>query len=663
VDDIKTRITSTTRSICKSAIGPENIFPQFKPLLEAAPIVYAEDLPREVLANRIENATQPPLPYRLQDQYDRGQEHGPIEVISMENAYLRASFYPGLGGRLISLVDKADDRELLFDNPVLRFANLGIRGAWFSGGIEWNPGIFGHSPQSCAPVYVATVSVRDGQLLRMYEFDRKLQSIWQVDVYLPDHSRQLWVHVRIRNPNDHPIPYYWWTNIAVPQRARTRVLARVHKAVSHGMDHSVVNVDYPYVRGEDISYPTNLEGAASLFFLREISERPWIASVDADGRGILHCSTQALCGRKYWAYGSRQGSKNWMDFLSLPGKGDYIEIQAGITPTQTQTRPIAARDSLEWTECLMPLRLDPAHAHHDNYQVACDAAAAFMHAQISEESLKATHQFLSTHTEDPIESFLHHGTGWGHLHEKLTGSRIPGLVFEADTLEEERPWYELLNTGQFLSGTLAQDPESWCVSAEWRAAIGKSMTSNGATWLHHLHLGVMEFENEVLGAAVEHFSKSVALKENVHAYRNLALVYRLQGQWHLAAANYQKAWRLSPCVELAVEIAQFYQQRDHLEATRDFISALPHRYRSHERIQLVAAALALEDGEGQRVREILLKQDFRTIREGETVLTDLWFASHVTAAQKRLRRELAIDEAQRIRRQNPPPARLDFRLD
>ena len=67
-------------------------------------------------------------------------------------------------------------------------------------------------------------------------------------------------------------------------------------------------------------------------------------------------------------------------------------------PTQTQTRPIAARDSLEWTECLMPLRLDPAHAHHDNYQVACDAAAAFMHAQISEESLKAKYTLSAEKT-------------------------------------------------------------------------------------------------------------------------------------------------------------------------------------------------------------------------------------------------------------------------
>ena len=140
-------------------------------------------------------------------------------------------------------------------------------------------------------------------------------------------------------------------------------------------------------------------------------------------------------------------------------------------------------------------------------------------------------------------------------------------------------------------------------------------------------------------------------------------VYRLKEEWNPAAANYRKAWRLSPCMELAVEIAQFHQQRHDLEATRKFIAALPHRYRCHERIQLVAAALALEDGDGQRVREILLAQDYRTIREGETVLTDLWFASHVTDAQKRLGRERAVDEAQRIRRQNPPPARLDFRLD
>ena len=33
------------------------------------------------------------------------------------------------------------------------------------------------------------------------------------------------VAVRIVNPNDHAVPMYWWSNIAVPESSDVRVLA------------------------------------------------------------------------------------------------------------------------------------------------------------------------------------------------------------------------------------------------------------------------------------------------------------------------------------------------------------------------------------------------------------------------------------------------------
>ena len=67
------------------------------------------------------------LPYRMQDRYTRSSEPVSLPALVLENEHLKATLMPTLGGRLWSLFDKDESRELLFENPVLRVANLGIR--------------------------------------------------------------------------------------------------------------------------------------------------------------------------------------------------------------------------------------------------------------------------------------------------------------------------------------------------------------------------------------------------------------------------------------------------------------------------------------------------------------------------------------------------------
>ena len=78
------------------------------------------------------------FPYRFQDNYGREFTGSQPESIVLENDHLRATFIPGLGGKLWSLFDKDKKKELLFKNPVVRPAYLATRSAWCSGGVEWN---------------------------------------------------------------------------------------------------------------------------------------------------------------------------------------------------------------------------------------------------------------------------------------------------------------------------------------------------------------------------------------------------------------------------------------------------------------------------------------------------------------------------------------------
>jgi hypothetical protein len=137
------------------------------------------------------------LPYTKQDRYGRVLRDMELPSIVMENDFLRAEFVPVLGGRLWSLFDKKEGRDILYRNPVLRPANLAIRDAWFSGGIEWNIGRLGHSVHTCSPVFAGTLEAGRDTALRLWEFERQTRLFWRVDCVLPDDSDVLYVYPEI----------------------------------------------------------------------------------------------------------------------------------------------------------------------------------------------------------------------------------------------------------------------------------------------------------------------------------------------------------------------------------------------------------------------------------------------------------------------------------
>ena len=171
------------------------------------------------------------LPYQLQDGYDRDKQPRDFEAAVLENGYLRAVFLPELGGRLWSLYDKKKERELLYVNPVFQPGNLGLRNAWFSGGVEFNVGIKGHNPLTCAPLWCAVDATPEGQVLRLYEYERIRGVVYSISAFLPEDSEVLYLKCRIENTEAERKHMYWWSNIAVPETESTRVLVPVRESL------------------------------------------------------------------------------------------------------------------------------------------------------------------------------------------------------------------------------------------------------------------------------------------------------------------------------------------------------------------------------------------------------------------------------------------------
>ncbi|HZD55864.1 MAG TPA: DUF5107 domain-containing protein, partial [Anaerolineales bacterium] len=317
-----------TWSMPAADLGPDNPLP---PLTTRKRLQFENisGIPDEVLENMAYGHVSTLLPYTLQDEYTRQIHPRQFRVAVLENEILRATFLLEFGGRLWSLFHKLSGRELLQVNPVFQLANLAIRNAWFSGGVELNISTTGHSPLTCSPMFAGRLERADGTpVLRLYEWERFRQVPYQVDAYLPDGSPLLFLRVRITNPNERDVPMYWWSNIALPQKPQIRVIAPARAAYCLGCQGgNFVRIPVPDFNGIDFTYPCNVPYAADYFFDIPTGQRAWITALDGEGKGLVQASTSRMMGRKLWVWGTGTGGTNWQKFLSPPGEG-YLEIQA-----------------------------------------------------------------------------------------------------------------------------------------------------------------------------------------------------------------------------------------------------------------------------------------------------------------------------------------------
>ena len=179
-------IYASTEKISAALLQGENPLPHFRSREHDMHVEFCKGTPPFCLSGAGFSCGYRILPYTVQDRYDRNRKECDIRTIVMENDFIKAEFLPDWGGRLWSLVDKTEGRELLYKNEVLQPANLAIRNAWFSGGIEWNVGQYGHAFTTCSTVGFASVRASNGEeFLRMYSYERCKDFFWQIDFHLP----------------------------------------------------------------------------------------------------------------------------------------------------------------------------------------------------------------------------------------------------------------------------------------------------------------------------------------------------------------------------------------------------------------------------------------------------------------------------------------------
>lgn len=654
-------------------LGPENPLPPLVPREAPSASENTTSLPQEMVGNMSIGHLNLILPYALQDHYSRQLSHREFRVAVLENETLRASFLLENGGRLWSLFHKPLGIELLEVNPVFQLANLAIRNAWFSGGVEWNIGTVGHSPFTCSPLFAARVIRNDGTpILRLYEWERFRGVPFQIDAYLPDGSSVLLIRVRITNPNKHDVPLYWWTNIAVPETPGTRVIVPADSAYCLGCEPpGLTRIPVPIFQDTDITYPAQVDYAADFFFHTSGENSSWIAALNSEGRGIAHLSTRKLFGRKLWVWGNGRGGKNWQKFLSPPGKG-YIEIQAGLTRTQLEHLPMPPGSEWMWVEAYGLLEAEPGVVHGSDWSQAQGTVAEKLHHLISFADLENELQQGQRYSDVLPEELLQRGSGWGALEQKRRAiSEEPpmcsdDLLFDDASLgDEQLPWFSLLEEGSFHEEDTHIPPKGFIVGGEWQSllelAVQEKENNNWTAWFH---LGIMRYHAGDYKGALQAWTHSLDCEWTPWTARNLGALAWIEGRLDDAAELFIQACKASPTlIPLLNECGACFIEAGKADEWLDLLDSLPVSVKHSGRTRLIEAQASLEVGD---LKTVELFFDERVVvadlREGDNSLTDLWFAYQT---KKLMGIEgISLDDAlhDRVRSEYPVPKEYDFRM-
>ena len=618
-------LSQTRLRLLAAELGSESPLPPFIGLQRLPDPSASPELPPDMRERIAYGRLANPLPYALQNRYSRDLRPRDITALRLTNGRLEALVLPGLGGRLWSLRDLGAGRDLVFTNRRLQFANFALTDAWFAGGIEWNLGSTGHSATTSRPVFAGSVPSGRGAALRIWEWERTRDLVFSIDLLMPAGRRLLLAFVRVRNPDPEPKPLYWWTNIAAPEEPGVRVLAPAAGAWRTGYDGSIARVDIPFPADDpaaDVSYPLAAQRAADYFFQVPPDRRPWIAAVQADGRGLVQTSTAQLCGRKLFCWGTAVGGRHWQKWLCGPGSR-YLEIQAGLATTQLEHLRLEGNAEISWAEAYAPIEAAPG-AVRGSWPNALAEVDELVARAVPEEELDAWHRWWRAEVADGAPQQMTAGSGAGEAELVVRGedpNGLPGTPFGRPLSDGFRHLVALARTGEVDQDAAGTDVLVPPITDRWDAVLDRAARG----WWGRLMIAIRSHARGDLEEARLGYLRSDQLNSTPWAARGLALLAASRGDHPRAADLYARAVAQAPtCLPLLVEATDQLLAAGRPTACLAMINAAPEQIALHGRVVLQRVRALLADGQADAARALLEAGiEVPDLREGET-LGALW---------------------------------------
>lgn len=293
-------------------------------------------------------------PYPMQDDLTDELIERDFTAVVLDNGLLKVTVLPEFGGHILSVRDIVHDREVFYYNVPLKFGLIALRGAWYSGGIEFNFPQVGHTVTTNDPLSWHLTENADGSAaLFIGTIERLTRMAWTVGITLRPNDWRL--HFRIwlfnRTPFWHRI--YFWTNTAVPATDDFRFLLPCTQVYSWWWGARGV-ANFPVHDGQNLSRYTTHQRPTDLF-AKDLRADWFGCYYDGQDYGVLHHASRfEVQGRKLWTWGTAEDGLTWAKLLNDNGK-PYCEIQSGRFVHQGVHRLMPPRTVETWNECWFPV--------------------------------------------------------------------------------------------------------------------------------------------------------------------------------------------------------------------------------------------------------------------------------------------------------------------
>jgi len=358
-----------------------------------------------------------PLPFT--DRISESMVDRRWDAIWLENEYLRVMVLPELGGRIHVAQDKTNGYDLIYRQPVIKPALVGLAGPWISGGIEFNWPQH-HRPATFLPVHYHVEEHADGsKTVWLSDHDPMVRMKGMHGVCLRPQQAVIELKVRAYNRTPFTQTFLWWANVAT----------RVHAAyqsffppdVYYVADHARRSMsEYPLAQGHyygvnygergrtgipdeevpgqfvpphvsgarerqpvaqvpdyapnDLSYYANIPTPCSYMCMG--SRQDFFGGYDYAARaGIVHIANHHISpGKKQWTWGNHEFGYAWDRNLTEPDEhgeyAPYIEIMAGVyTDNQPDFSFLQPGETKTWSQFWYPIQqIGPAQ--HANVNAA-----------------------------------------------------------------------------------------------------------------------------------------------------------------------------------------------------------------------------------------------------------------------------------------------------
>jgi len=153
-------------------------------------------------------------PYPLDDNFTSEKVDKAWKALTLENEYIKLSIMPEMGGKLYYAEDKTNEYNFLYKNDVVKPANIGMTGAWVSGGIEWNV-MHHHRASSYMPVDYKLVKNDDGsKTIWIGETELRHRMQWAIGITAFPGKSYFEAEIRIHNPTAYTNSFLYWANVA-----------------------------------------------------------------------------------------------------------------------------------------------------------------------------------------------------------------------------------------------------------------------------------------------------------------------------------------------------------------------------------------------------------------------------------------------------------------